>query len=302
MLICVILTYKPQAVKTFQIRFEYVKPFKGCVKLINERKNSAPATNTPHEFPFQLLAATYGIADARTSAIQRSDYECCTVEFVYEGSGYLDINGHSSTPGANSVYILHKHSTHNYRPEKQNPWKKIFFVIDGELMEYLFRIYHLDQVYHIPDCPQIRKHFEEMMLLKHSAGATIHHQASIIFHRMLEEAYAILYDSSSDRVPAEVLQLKSYLDDSIERKVNLEDFCQEAHRSSAHMIRQFKAHFGATPYCYLMEKRIEAARLLLRHSALSVKEVAARLKFSDQYYFSNYFKRKTGLSPKKYKK
>jgi len=34
---------------------------------------------------------------------------------------------------------------------------------------------------------------------------------------------------------------------------------------------------------------------------LSVKEIAARLGFSDQYYFSNYYKRKKGLSPRLYR-
>jgi AraC-like DNA-binding protein len=67
------------------------------------------------------------------------------------------------------------------------------------------------------------------------------------------------------------------------------------------MIRQFKTYFGISPYEYLMRKRIEAARLMLRHSDLLIKEIAARLQFSDQYYFSNYFKKKTGMSPAHYK-
>lgn len=252
------------------------------------------------EFPFRLLTATHGIADARTGVIRRNNYESCTVEYVYEGKGYLEINGFSCAPLTDSIYILHRYSTHKYWPERTNPWKKIFFVVDGEFMEYLFRIYRLDKVYHIPDCPQLKKYFEEMMRLRHGTG-TIHSQASIVFHRFLEEADTFIH-GQGENIPKDVLELRNYLDNSIEEKVNLEDFCEKIHRSSAHMIRQFKGFFEFTPYDYLMKKRIETAKLLLMHSSLSIKEIAAHLKFSDQFYFSNYFKRKTGLSPQKYKK
>lgn len=266
----------------------------------NCNKETFPDANSP-DFPFRLITATYGIADSRTPVIERGNYEDCTVEFVYKGSGFLEINNYSYTPQENSIYILHKNSNHKYWPDKKSPWEKIFFVINGNLMEYLFKIYKLDRIYHIADCPQLRKYFDEMIQLRHSIGA-INRQASIIFHRFLEECHTSIYGLPNCYVPAEILKLKNYLDTSIGEKINLDEYCGKIHRSTAHMIRQFKGYFGVTPYDYLMQKRIEEARLLLKHSALSVKEIAARLKFSDQYYFSNYFKRKTGLSPQKYKK
>lgn len=252
-------------------------------------------------FPFKLLGATHGIADSRTPVIEREDYESCTVEFIYKGRGFLESDGFSCSPGENSVYILHKHSTHKYWPDKNAPWEKIFFVVDGEMMEYLFRSYSLDNTHYIPDCPQLRKYFDEMMQLRHGLGE-IDSQAAIIFHRFLEECHTILCGSHKKVAPPEIIELKMFLDDSIERKVNLDGYCREKGRSCSNMIRQFKRHFGTAPYDYLMRKRIEEARLMLRHSAFSVKEIASRLNFSDQYHFSNYFKRKTGLSPQKYRK
>jgi AraC family transcriptional regulator of arabinose operon len=253
------------------------------------------------DFPFKLLSATSGIADARTPPIERRDYECCTVEFIYKGKGFLEINGCSCSPGEDSVYILHKHSDHRYWPDKNAPWEKLFFVIDGGLMEYLFKAYRLDETYFIPDCPQLRKYFDEMMQLRHGIGE-INRQAAIIFHRLLEECHTVLYGSPNQLTDPEILELKKFLDDNVERKVSLDRYCRERNRSCASMIRRFKKHFGTAPYDYLMRKRIEEARLMLRHSAFSVKEIAFRLNFSDQYYFSNYFKRKTGMSPQKYKK
>ncbi|OGV39589.1 MAG: hypothetical protein A2020_02675 [Lentisphaerae bacterium GWF2_45_14] len=250
-------------------------------------------------FPFRLISATYGIAGPKTPIIQRTNYECCTVEFIFEGRGFLEINGFSFAPGPDSIYILHKNSNHRYWPDFADPWKKIFFVIDGEFMEEIFRAYRFENVYHLPGCGQLRGYFDEMMQLGNDTDS-IHSHASIIFHKILGEANGILH-GAEQALPDDVARLKKMLDSGTEEKVNLGDLCLKLHRSSAHMVRCFKSYLGITPYDYLMQKKVEAARLLLHHSYLSIKEIAARLKFSDQYYFSNYFKRKTGVSPQKYR-
>jgi len=138
------------------------------------------------------------------------------------------------------------------------------------------------------------------MLELANTSDSVHSHAAIIFHRLLEGMHQMLYETVQT-LPDDVLQLKKMLDSGTEEKLNLSELCAKLHRSSAHMVRSFKTHLGATPYDYLMQKKIVAARLLLHYSYLSVKEIAAKLKFSDQYYFSNYFRRKTGVSPQKYR-
>ena len=46
---------------------------------------------------------------------------------------------------------------------------------------------------------------------------------------------------------------------------------------------------------------LDAARELLRNSAMSLKEIAAALHFSDEYYFACMFKRRTGIAPGRYR-
>ena len=62
----------------------------------------------------------------------------------------------------------------------------------------------------------------------------------------------------------------------------------------------FKRAYGITPYDYILTRKIETAKLLLKNSSLSVKEIAYRLNFADEHYFSNIFLQKTGVRPKKY--
>ena len=87
----------------------------------------------------------------------------------------------------------------------------------------------------------------------------------------------------------------------MEKSFNLEEFASSRKISEAHLIRMFHASFKVTPYDYLMSRKMESARRLLLYSTLSIKEIAVRLAFSDQYYFSNYFKRRNGLSPRSFR-
>ena len=96
--------------------------------------------------------------------------------------------------------------------------------------------------------------------------------------------------------------LKTTLEEAVETNFSLADYAKKHHVSSAHLIRTFRSFFQMTPYEYLMEQKMEKARKLLQYSFLSIKEIAEQLAFSDQYYFSNYFKQKNGIAPSEYRK
>ena len=51
------------------------------------------------------------------------------------------------------------------------------------------------------------------------------------------------------------------------------ELARAALMSTAHFSRQFRAAYGETPYAYLMTRRIERAKDLLRRGDLSVTEV-----------------------------
>ncbi len=78
---------------------------------------------------------------------------------------------------------------------------------------------------------------------------------------------------------------------------SVEAACRAFGISPAYACRLF-ARFGEhSPYQYLVRQRMSLAAEWLGSEQLLVKEVAARLGFSDQYQFSRSFKRAFGISP-----
>jgi len=56
-----------------------------------------------------------------------------------------------------------------------------------------------------------------------------------------------------------------------------------------------------TIHQHIQRARLDQARLLLADRRLSVKDVAAQLNFSSEFYFSQFFRHHTGLSPTAYR-
>ncbi len=71
--------------------------------------------------------------------------------------------------------------------------------------------------------------------------------------------------------------------------------------STGHFARSFRAAFGETPYSYLMTRRIERAKALLRRGDLTVTQVCIEVGCSSLGSFSSRFAELVGESPSAYR-
>jgi AraC-like DNA-binding protein len=81
----------------------------------------------------------------------------------------------------------------------------------------------------------------------------------------------------------------------------IEDLAADSGLSRSRFYEVFKDCSGVSPYQYHLQLRMSRAKELLRGSALSIKEIAAVLRFSSVYQFSRIFKKKMGVSPSQYR-
>lgn len=67
------------------------------------------------------------------------------------------------------------------------------------------------------------------------------------------------------------------------------------------LSKAVKKEFAKTPTQLINERIVLESKKLLHLTYRSVKEIASELGFSDEFYFSRYFKKSVGCSPKKYR-
>lgn len=83
---------------------------------------------------------------------------------------------------------------------------------------------------------------------------------------------------------------------------SLEDYAEISNMSKYHFLRVFEQITGFSPLNYRNNIRLEHAAELLCEEKMSVEEVSSATGFSSLSYFSSTFKKKYGVSPKKYQK
>jgi AraC family transcriptional regulator len=100
-------------------------------------------------------------------------------------------------------------------------------------------------------------------------------------------------------------QLKAalgYIEEHLDSGLTLDDLAGVAHLSPYHFARQFKTSTGLPPHQYVITRRVERAKELLRDGKdLSLAQVAARSGFWDQGHFTRHFKRLVGVTPKRFR-
>ena len=100
---------------------------------------------------------------------------------------------------------------------------------------------------------------------------------------------------------AHLRRARDLMDREYARALDVAALARTALMSSAHFARQFRATYGETPYAYLMTRRIERAKALLRGGELSVTEVCIAVGCTSLGSFSARFTQLVGETPTAYR-
>lgn len=98
-----------------------------------------------------------------------------------------------------------------------------------------------------------------------------------------------------------VAQAQQWLQLHLSSPVSITLLAKQLRLSPRTLNRRFKHATGMTPLSYLQSLRIAGAKDLLRHSNLSVGEIAWQQGMQDVSYFSQLFRRHSGMSPLQYR-
>jgi AraC-like DNA-binding protein len=98
-----------------------------------------------------------------------------------------------------------------------------------------------------------------------------------------------------------LLRARDLIDRAYAGPLDIPALARSAHVSESHFARSFKAAFGETPHRYLLRRRMERAKALLRAGELSVTEVCLEVGFTSLGSFSTQFRRFVGESPTAYR-
>jgi AraC-like DNA-binding protein len=88
-----------------------------------------------------------------------------------------------------------------------------------------------------------------------------------------------------------------YIESHLDEKISLDGLASMAGLSAYHFARAFRQSTGMPPHGYLLQRRLERVKEMIRDSKLPLSEIALATGFSDQSHLARHFRRFTGMSP-----
>ena len=110
------------------------------------------------------------------------------------------------------------------------------------------------------------------------------------------------YDIADDSEESVIDKVKEYVTESLGQNITLKEISSTLHFNYSYLGQKFKYHENMTFNAYLLQQRMEKAKLLLENTEMKVYEIANEVGYYEMDWFYKKFKLYTGVSANEYRK
>jgi len=224
--------------------------------------------------------------------------------YVTKGRGVFEIGQKTHVVVPGTVMMIFPGIRHHYKPDFDVGWTEYWVGFKGRYVDALREQGFLSPrkpVYEVGLQNSLLEIYGRIFELVRNQQPLYQIRASSLVLTLLAEVLAherkTVQHSSSEGL---VERAKFFMEENIFREVNLNGLGEALGVSTSHLTSVFKSYTAMTPYQYFISIKIRKAKELLEGGTTPIKEVAFRLGFDDQYYFSRLFRKKTGIAPSRW--
>lgn len=235
-------------------------------------------------------------------------HSCSELFYVTGGVGQFYIEGHVFPVSSNDLVIVNPHVEHTEISLNATPLEYIVLGVEGLQLS-------------VSDEREDRYCIVNFRSMRDNISYCLHNMLREIEHKSpgyetvcqdLMEILVILLmrqtDFSTTMSPIKksasrlCAMVRRYIDEHFKENINLDMLAQLTHSSKYYMVHAFSEEYGISPINYLIAKRVEEAKQLLKNDDYTLSAISRMLGFSSPSYFSQTFKKNVGMTPNEYRK
>lgn len=228
--------------------------------------------------------------------------------YVLEGEGTFCSEADRIPVKKDSLIIINPNIRHT---ETSSQLKALHYIVLGiDNLQFAFNRNDAPNGYHIFD---MQAHRQTLLTILQSMLQEVR-QKNIAYEPICQHYLSILllhiiritgnhfslYTRRS--IPEECEYVKQYIDSNYNKEITLTMLSALVHRNKFYLSHIFASAYGISPINYLLERRILHSKELLRNSYYNITEIARISGFSSANYFTQTFKKSTGLTPLNYRR
>ncbi|WP_108424481.1 AraC family transcriptional regulator [Flagellimonas amoyensis] len=229
------------------------------------------------------------------------------VVFISKGKGLYSSDLTPPTEiGAGNCFFLFPGVRHRYKPNAKFGWEEYWVGFNGKQIQYLMKQGFFDE-----HSPIIEVGFNSNILTLFTKMIEIVKASQIGYAQQISgialQILGLINTKANHESPMNSLdekliaKAKHIMQDSFEHSISMEALSRELPMGYSTFRKKFKQINGHSPNQYLLNLRLERAQNLLNMTALNISEIGHQVGFDNVFYFSKLFKKKYGISPKKYR-
>lgn len=228
--------------------------------------------------------------------------------YITNGNGIFTYGAdkHSTLISEGKMFFLMPGVWHSYRPLENSGWNEYWIGFKGNIIEkivsegfFLNRqpIFNIGLNERIVDLylKAIEIVKEERAGYQQALSGIVMHILGLMYYRDKTRNFV------DEELIGKINKAKVIMRESVYSNVTAEEIAKSLLISYSGFRRAFKEFTGSSPTKYMMELKLNEAKLLLSTTLQSVKQISYNLKFENPEYFSVFFKKRTGITPLEYR-
>lgn len=205
-----------------------------------------------------------------------------------------------------TCFFLFPNVWHRYKPDMDTGWEEYWVGFNGTYPDSLMK-----KSFFYSKSPFIYTGLNEFLLLLFQRLLESVQHASLGYHQIISgitlEILGLIHTISIHKKESEdpdrqlIYKAMFLIRESLGKPLDIHHLIQQLPMGYSKFRKLFKAVTGYSPHQYHLLLRINKAKELLQTTELNINEIAYQTGFESEFYFSMFFKKKTGLPPSDYR-
>lgn len=229
-----------------------------------------------------------------------------SIGLILEGTGTICVDGQDLHPRAGQLYLLPAKSSQSFSTDLVHPYRKYFCHFELTCQnEELFDLIRMPLCTDAKDSAYAEKLFVQMQEV--CQGSDIF--SALKSKQLLLELVCCYMESCppgtvsliEHSFDSPLSDAVAYVEEHLNENVTVRQMAEAAGYHASHFTALFRQHLGISPGQFILRKKTDRAAELLTATSMPVSAIAEALGFASQFYFSNFFKKQTGMTPSQYR-
>lgn len=254
----------------------------------------------------QLLYITRSRYDKQWQSVMHS-HPFTELFFVVNGSGKFLVENHSFSVKMDDLIFINPNVMHTEFNQGKAALEYIALGLDGILFEQEsgahgdYSVHSLSN-HHDEILFYLTTILRELQQKQENYGKICHNMLESLILTLGRNTKSALSFATAGKISRECRFIEQYLDEHFQENITLDTLSRLTYMNKYYVVHAFKKYKGVSPINYLINRRLEEAKHLLKTTDYPASKIALASGFSSQSYFSQVFRKELNMTPGEYRK